>query len=167
MTEYTCCLAFTPGAPGFRMGKLALIRKTHPRWQAGRFNGIGGKMEPCDAGRIGPGASREFLEETGVSIPPEAWRHFLTLTDAATWTVYFVTVTSEAVREARTMSDEEVLRHEPEWWLQFGNLVPNLRWIIPLAMHSDEFVVPVIGIERAWHSATEPTVPAEVAHAGA
>jgi 8-oxo-dGTP diphosphatase len=139
MTEYTCALAFTPGDEKYpdRPGKLALIKKTHPVWQAGRFNGIGGKLEPDE--RPDEANVREFAEETGVFIPASQWRHFLTLTDGETWTVYFFTVTSGRVRAVRTMTEEKIERREAEWWLQMGLLVPNLKWIIPLAMQSEHF----------------------------
>lgn len=54
-----------------------MIRKNRPEWQAGRLNGVGGKVETTDAD--GHAAMvREFTEETGVLVP--TWHHFASLT---------------------------------------------------------------------------------------
>jgi 8-oxo-dGTP diphosphatase len=163
MIEYVCGLAFTPGDPTRPNPnpKLVLIKKTHPRWQAGRYNGIGGKLEPGESPV--EAMVREFREEAGVITPRQDWQHFLTLGDDEHWRVYFFAMQHEVVRLASTMTDERVERHEVEWWLQMGNLVSHLKWIIPLAMQREQFSAPVLAYERPWVSATEP-VPAEVAH---
>jgi 8-oxo-dGTP pyrophosphatase MutT (NUDIX family) len=66
------------------------VEKAHPKWQAGKINGVGGKIEwewtdtPWKSTfRIVDGnwiqedpneaMSREFLEETGFLIPPAEW----------------------------------------------------------------------------------------------
>lgn len=57
-------------------GAVALIEKRKPAWQAGKLNGIGGKIEPDEspAGAM----SREFAEEAGVHFRPDRWLHFRT-----------------------------------------------------------------------------------------
>lgn len=45
---------------------VLLIRKTKPEWQAGRLNGIGGKIEPAESPAFA--MAREFYEETGCGI---------------------------------------------------------------------------------------------------
>ena len=46
---------------------VVLIKKERPKWQEGKLNGVGGKVEkgesPFDA------MKREFLEETGLEHP--------------------------------------------------------------------------------------------------
>lgn len=87
------------------LGRVALIRKNRPEWQRGKLNGVGGTIE---ANESGPKAmSREFFEETGVSIDPEKWRWRGTMTGDG-WQVLVYTATDEAVRMARTTTDEHV-----------------------------------------------------------
>jgi 8-oxo-dGTP diphosphatase len=54
--------------------QVALIRKNHPEWQAGKLNGIGGKIKegelPIDA------MWREFGEETGYKTNIRQWQTY-------------------------------------------------------------------------------------------
>lgn len=54
--------------------RVALIRKNRPNWQAGRLNGIGGKVEEGES----PSAAmhRECKEEAGLDVHASAWGHF-------------------------------------------------------------------------------------------
>lgn len=48
---------------------VLLIRKNRPQWQAGKMNGVGGKVEP---GETPQGAApRELFEETGLAMVKE------------------------------------------------------------------------------------------------
>lgn len=109
--------------------QVALIEKKRPDWQAGKLNGIGGKIEsgemPIEAMR------REFLEETGAVVA--AWRQFACL-NFSQGTVFFYTAIED--RDIRSTTDEVVA-----WYalrdLPALPLIPNLRWLIPLAMDKD------------------------------
>lgn len=68
--EYVLGFAFTPS----RGGVLG-IKKTRPVWQAGRVNGVGGKIEPDDW-CIEDAMTREFLEETGIATQESQWQLF-------------------------------------------------------------------------------------------
>lgn len=68
--EYVLGFAF--GADG---NAVLLIKKTKPAWQAGKLNGVGGKVEPSDWSIEGAMA-REFEEETGISTDPSQWSLF-------------------------------------------------------------------------------------------
>lgn len=82
---------------GFMMSydlmQFLLIRKTHPEWQKGKLNGIGGKIEKkhhviSNPDNPDPDAGywlmetpfeamvREFHEETGITIARERWHCF-------------------------------------------------------------------------------------------
>lgn len=87
------------------LGRVALIRKRRPQWQSGRLNGIGGKVEGSEP--LVLAMSREFYEETGVQIEPEKWRA-VGVMGKASWVVHVFTTTCEAVRMARTSTDEQV-----------------------------------------------------------
>lgn len=114
---------------------VILIRKNRPEWQAGKLNGVGGKVEPLET----PDSSmrREFVEETGVWVPD--WHHFATLTWEEGLVHFFRAFESIAVLErCRTMTDETVEVHsvpmlgvrDRRW-----DITPNLLWLVPLAAH--------------------------------
>jgi 8-oxo-dGTP diphosphatase len=108
---------------------VALIRKERPDWQRGRFNGIGGKIEPGES----PSAAmvREFREEAGVLIPE--WDHFLTL-EYPQATVHFFRSFGFA-DQVKTLTDETVflcnVSSPPH------GLIDNLRWLLPMAALED------------------------------
>lgn len=80
MMRYVLGFAFTAN------GRVALIQKQKPAWQAGRWNGIGGKIEegesPVQA------MAREFREETGVDIPTSRWRLAGKMTNGSSPVIY-------------------------------------------------------------------------------
>lgn len=120
---------------------VALIRKNRPQWQAGKFNGIGGHVEP------GEGADsamrREFREETGVDIG--CWERFLSLTYPKA-RIHFYRAFNDVVFSAWTTTDEVVIVHQlsqhrisplaVEIRLPY-RVIPNLAWIIPMALSMD------------------------------
>lgn len=89
------------------LGRVALIQKNRPAWQAGHWNGIGGKEEPRD-GTVYGCMEREFFEETGVYIPAIDWTLVGIMTGKVGWKVHIFKTVSPAVREVRTMTDERV-----------------------------------------------------------
>lgn len=48
-------------------GKVILLRKTHPDWQAGKLNGVGGKCKPGEDDRVT--MVREWQEEVEITNP--------------------------------------------------------------------------------------------------
>lgn len=52
---------------------VVLIEKKKPKWQAGKCNGVGGKMKTEDGGLPHLAMVRECLEETGVQTDPTDW----------------------------------------------------------------------------------------------
>ena len=120
--------------------QVVLVYKTRgPARLVGKWNAVGGKVEegeaPLDAMR------REFQEEAGVLV---SWTGFLVLNGDG-WTVsFFHAFNSAAVREARTCEEEEIAVHDIRLVLG-DNIVPNLRWIIPMAFgHLDDHVAAYI-----------------------
>lgn len=87
-------------------GRVALIRKNRPAWQAGKLNGIGGKVEESE--NASAAMAREFYEETGVKIP-EHWWEFRGRMFGGDWSVFVYTVSSEDIAKVKTMTDEEVI----------------------------------------------------------
>jgi len=59
----------------FNGDRVLLIEKTKPEWQAGKLNGIGGKVEKYDHDEYAA-QCREFWEETGISTNALNWTKF-------------------------------------------------------------------------------------------
>ena len=115
--------------------QVVLIRKNRPAWQAGMINGVGGKTEsgetPLDA------MIREFHEETGVLV--KDWDHYCTHTDRGhSFKIWFFRAFAQAghLSECRSMTDEQVLSFSVDSLYKLP-VIPNLRWLIPMALDSD------------------------------
>ncbi len=109
--------------------RVALIKKTKPEWQAGKLNGIGGKVEKEDLD-ISNAMNREFMEETGYS--QHSWQKYASLTDHYHYKVD-VFLTLGNVDQLRTTTEEKVMVIEVAQ-LENYEYVPNLKWLIPLAL---------------------------------
>ena len=111
--------------------KVVLIKKNRPPWQAGRLNGIGGKVEPGEA--IISAMIREFEEETGVLTSGTQWNPVVKLyvNDVVVW---FHWTIDRAYTQVQSMTDEMVcIRHIDR--LQYGTeTIQNLSWIIPMCL---------------------------------
>lgn len=122
---------------------VVLIRKKRPEWQAGKLNGIGGHIEDGET----PEAAmrREFKEEAGMQV--DQWKHFTTLSDAANrFSVdWFWSVESSMAESTRLMSPtdetacwvpvETVLDVKTATQQGIELMIPNLRWLIPMALN--------------------------------
>lgn len=118
---------------------VALIEKKRPGWQAGKLNGIGGHVEPGEE----PLAAmvREFKEETGADIPAEQWKYFCKM-DGGDWVVWCYKSFGHPL--LRSMTDEPVMKVRLTWlWGARENIIPNLNWLIPLALDPESSVAEV------------------------
>ena len=130
MQRYVVGFAFDAAAE-----RVALIRKNKPQWQAGKWNGIGGHVGPGET----PGSAmvREFHEETGALVM--GWQRFVQLQDARrAWCVDFYRARSVNLDKLRSTTDEVVQC----WYTRYAthprmDILPNLRWLIPLAADDD------------------------------
>lgn len=121
----------------FHGQRVLLVQKKMPQWQAGLWNGVGGKVE-TDAGEKPINAmTREFNEETGQLTLPGDWTHFCTEHEPFGAVVYFfwARVPSTVTHfETQTRNDaDEYLA----WWhvdLQRIRVLGNLHWLVPLAL---------------------------------
>lgn len=145
MTRYVAGFLFAEAPWG---ASVALIRKSRPEWQRGRCNGVGGKVEEGET--YAQAMAREFAEETGVHDAID-WREYAALTDRRGWTVHFFRATAPietlwAARDRTVGADEPI-----EVWhvsnipaAARGELLPNLAWLIPMAMDPDVGMVLVV-----------------------
>lgn len=120
---------------------VALIHKTHgPACAVGRWNAIGGRIKHGEPGLPDESSSaamwREFQEEAGVAVN---WTLFLQLKGPGWRSVdFYHAFSSYALSRVRTRTREVVSIFHVN---ALPETVPNLRWIIPMALgHEDDFV---------------------------
>lgn len=124
--------------------EVVLIRKIKPDWQFGKLNGIGGKVEEYDES-IYHTMRRECREESSVDIVEENWDYFLRLV-GDTWVVHFFRTLHKDLSQFKTMTQEKIEITKVQD-TQSINCVPNLRWLIPLALRFD-FTTPIVIIDN-------------------
>lgn len=109
--------------------RVLLVHKQKPEWQAGKINGIGGKIEvgetPEDC------IARETFEEARLTILPQAWIYLGHKSEPSATIHIFMTMYEGDTSDAQKGDHEEV-----EWFPTDNlpeNCIPNLRWMIPFA----------------------------------
>ena len=115
--------------------EVVLIRKNRPTWQAGRLNGVGGKVNSGEG--YYEAMVREFEEETGVT--EREWTHYADM-DGIDWNCRIFYSFSEKYLDAQTMTDEPIVIEtvETACRLDATQAISNLKWLIPLALNSVE-----------------------------
>lgn len=134
---YTCAFYFW-------RGEVLLVEKNFPSWQKGLLNGIGGKVE---GGEVAAATCvREFYEETGLRVPGPEWHQFASegckagvahdeRGDGYRVMFYRARAPDDGPRPTIPLANDV-----GEWlfWHDIdaveGQVVGNLRWLIPLAM---------------------------------
>jgi 8-oxo-dGTP diphosphatase len=106
------------------------MRRTRPAWQAGRVNALGGGI--IDGESSASAARREVREECGVDV--EEWTEVLVWEDAE-YRMHVMRAMSSRASEARTLEDQEVFLASVD--ALPGNVIDNLRWLVPLALDRD------------------------------
>lgn len=130
---------FTPSCD-----RVVLIRKTHPAWQAGKFNGLGGHINPGEAPKAA--MAREFEEESGLAVPAESWREYArmegTNQEGERWMLHvFCAVDSRCeLVDSKTQEAVFVLPVETAW--NKTQSLSNLSWLVPLAIDSIQSTFP-------------------------
>jgi 8-oxo-dGTP diphosphatase len=142
MQQYVCGFLFSRDRE-----QVVLIRKNRPAWQAGKLNGVGGKVEAGET--LHQAMSREFREEATMILAPEAWQHVITLT-GKDWQGHFFRAFGDVDR-VQAATDEPLEIH-PTCQLP-QDTIPNLQWTIPLLLDDDpcggSYAVEVFGRPRA------------------
>lgn len=120
-----------------REGRVLVVRKSRPEWQAGRLNFPGGKVEPGEAPR--EAVAREFDEEVGCAIPASEWELFLTLRAPSVYIVHCFRCLSVCAAPRATPANEiePVEAHTAQAIAaaaESGAAIGNLAWILHLAL---------------------------------
>jgi 8-oxo-dGTP diphosphatase len=134
MQNYVLGFAFTEDYAGFN--RVMLIQKLKPEWQAGKLNGIGGKIELGETPHRA--MAREFFEEAGLASLPTAWLKFAELefpdcriycfTTRWEWKI-FKRAYSKTEEKIRSLQIDEAFFQK----LADANAIENLHWLIPAA----------------------------------
>lgn len=131
MTKYVLGFIFSEDSK-----HVLLIRKVKPKWQSGKLNGLGGKIEKGEDKYHA--MTREFQEETGIETLPFDWRLFAKITDNWNYEVEVLKMFSDRLYEAKTMPHDN---HESEVVgvyeiakLKEENTIANVYWMIHLAL---------------------------------
>jgi 8-oxo-dGTP diphosphatase len=114
---------------------VVLIKKARPAWQKGKFNGIGGHVEDGESASLA--MQREANEEAGVPFAVK-WELFAVMR-GADWTCHcFRAFDTTAAEEANSDAGaDEQIAYAMLSRLDAMPLLPNLRWLIPLALDSE------------------------------
>lgn len=111
---------------------VVLIEKQTPEWQRGKWNGVGGKIEPGETPL--QAMTREFKEEAALEITD--WTQYCTLRGRNSEIHFFYSIMDAAeVMNVRTLTKEQLgiwsLARVSMWSFP---LLPNIRWILPMAL---------------------------------
>lgn len=123
---------------------VLLIEKDRPAWQAGKLNGVGGKLEDGEDPMVA--MVREFREETGIETSPEAWGLRLFIEDLRTNAEIYTFTTVGKIEDAKQMESEKPVIVEVDNLPE--NVVPNLKWSLQFLRQNSyvgNLVGPVIG----------------------
>ncbi|QDF29314.1 NUDIX hydrolase [Halarcobacter anaerophilus] len=120
---------------------VVLIKKINPKWQRGLLNGVGGKIE--DQESSSDAMVREFKEETGVLTEKQDWHCFAKINRPNFYEMDIYCAFSNFAFDAKSVEKEEVFILEKDKLP--NNIIPNLRWLIPLALDKQvDFSRPVL-----------------------
>ncbi len=125
MTSYVLGFCFD------KNDKVVLIKKAKPPWQRGKLNGVGGKVEAGESPRTA--MRREFKEETDKDVVNWTLKGWM---QGNSWDIAIFVSEVDSLEDVRTTTDEEVFVVELDH-LEVVNVIPNLRWLIPLCRDTD------------------------------
>lgn len=127
MKRYACGFMFNEAKT-----HVLLITKCKPSWQAGKLNGIGGKVEHGET--FLDAMVREFEEETGIH--HAQWECFVRLrNENVAYELDFFRAFGP-IEDAKQMEEEKPVI-APVYTMTTAPVIPNLRWLVPLALEMD------------------------------
>ena len=130
MNRYVLAFMFSPD-----LRQVALIRKLKPEWQAGKLNGIGGKIEADESHY--DACVREFREEAGLHTSKDSWNRFLELGGRGHGELFTVDCFCGKgdLNQLVSVEKERVeITSVPDVATERWAMVENLPWIVTLAI---------------------------------
>ena len=115
--------------------EVVLIRKQRPLWQAGKLNGVGGKIEACEG--IHEAMVREFKEETGYLTHIADWYPFAEMISPEFHAYCFKSFNQAAFEEAKTTEAEEIVKQRIAD-IDSTECISNLTWLIDMARDEND-----------------------------
>jgi 8-oxo-dGTP diphosphatase len=115
--------------------RVVLIRKNKPKWQVGLLNGVGGKLE--DGEDYIDAMEREFKEEAGVDVKRWFPISLMMLPDCDIM-FFKAKLRMDQEKEIRSTTDEKIEIHNIVM-LDGLNTIPNLQWLIPMALNDHDY----------------------------
>lgn len=113
---------------------VLLVKKNKPKWQAGRFNGIGGKREGSES--FLDSMVREFREETGVETKHHEWKKIAFLWRHDRFYMH-VFVRRAVLGDFKAINDSGEQNHELRissvMAMDESLLLLNVKWMLSLA----------------------------------
>lgn len=131
MKKYVIGFAFTEN-----LDEVVLIRKNRPEWQAGKLNGVGGKVEEGES--FSSAIGREFEEETGVLRENQSWKLIATMGDNHDYKLFIFAAQGDWAMDATTTTDENVARYNVMDLIESSfdidpAAIYNVPWLILMA----------------------------------
>lgn len=120
--------------------RVCLIGKKRPAWQAGKLNGIGGRIEPGELPR--DAMVREFEEEAGMYVPADQWREYAVMRGSG-FCVHVFAARGVYIDLCTTQTDEQIYKVSERLLPWDFVSVSNLRWLIAMAHDADAFAHPL------------------------
>jgi len=121
---------------------VVLIRKNRPEWMSGMLNGVGGHIEGRETPR--QAIAREFEEETAIHVPLSRWFEIVQMRGKKWAVTFFKAFLSRSdIHFMTSMTDEKVMLISCENENEL-NMVPNLSWLIPLALDESGIQFPIM-----------------------
>lgn len=126
MNNYTLGFIFTPS-----LDRVLLVHKISPEWQAGKINGIGGKIEEGEDPLTC--IVRETQEEAALITNPSKWV-YLGEMGSDTWRMHvFALIYDGNINDAKSADKEKVEWFDPNA-LPPDVIISNLHWLVPLTI---------------------------------
>lgn len=116
--------------------EVCLIQKRKPAWQAGKWNGVGGKIKNNEFAL--DAMIREFKEETGVQTENKDWRYFGAMV-GDDWECYLFTGMLPVGAVPTTITDEVVGMFSSALFARMQHeCISNVQALISLALMGND-----------------------------
>lgn len=120
----------------YKKDKVLLVKKKRPEWQAGKYNGIGGKINDIDKSPLAA-MQREGEEETGMRLN---WEHCITFVCSGGTVFVYKAIDNLNCGHENFCNDIHFKQIEDEelkvWRIDSlpDNVDKEIHWVIPICL---------------------------------